>query len=97
MPAEVAHGASVTLDVQYGGTIVQDSKRLTRIGAPEEVGARNDWDQISDAFTAVRGLGYVVWYPVAIEAVSMSDGDAVFDAIAAWKYLIRRTASSTRG
>ena len=33
----------------------------------------------------MRGLGYVVWYPVAIEAVSMSDGNAVFDAIAAWK------------
>lgn len=86
LPAEVTHGASVILDIQYGGTIVPDSKRLTRIGAPEEVGARNDWDQISDVFTAVRGLGYVAWYPVAIEAVSMSDGDAVFDAIAAWKY-----------
>jgi hypothetical protein len=86
LPADVAHGASVTLDVQYGGTIVPNSTRLTRIGAPENVAVRNDWDQISDAFTAVRGLGYVVWYPVAIEAVSMSDGDAVFDAIAAWKY-----------
>ena len=86
LPADVAHGASVTLEVQYGGTIIPASTRLTRIGAPEEVALRNDWDQISDAFTAVRGLGYVVWYPVAIEAVSMSDGDAVFDAIAAWKY-----------
>ncbi len=86
LPAEVAHGASVTLDVQYGGTLTQDSRRLMRMGAPEDVGARNDWDQISDAFTAVRGLGYVVWYPVAIDAVSMSDGNAVFDAIAAWKY-----------
>ena len=47
---------------------------------------RNDWDQISDSFTAVRGLGYVVWYPVAIEAVSLSDGNAVFDAIARWKH-----------
>ncbi|HLI62590.1 MAG TPA: hypothetical protein VKV05_04265, partial [Terriglobales bacterium] len=44
-----------------------------------------DWDQISDAFSAVRGLGYVVWYPVGLDAVSMSDGNAVFDAIAAWK------------
>jgi hypothetical protein len=86
LPAEVAHGASVTLDVQYGGTIVPDSTRLTRIGAPQEIAARNDWDQISDAFTAIRGLGYVVWYPVAIEAVSMTEGDTVFDAIAAWKY-----------
>ncbi len=86
LPADVPHGASITLNVQYGGTIVSDSTRLTRIGAPDEIAARNDWDQISDAFTAVRGLGYVVWYPVAIEAVSMSEGDSVFDAIAAWKY-----------
>lgn len=85
LPAEVARGASVTLAVQYGGTITADAKRLTRMGAPEDVALRNDWDQISDEFTAIRGLGYVVWYPVAIEAVSMSDGNAVFDAIAAWK------------
>ena len=65
--------------------VTPDGTRLTRMGAPDEVAARNDWDQISDSFTAVRGLGYVVWYPVAIEAVSMSDGNAVFDAIAAWK------------
>jgi hypothetical protein len=49
------------------------------------VAARNDWDTISYVFTAVRGLGYVVWYPVAIDAVSMSDGNAVFDSIAEWK------------
>ncbi len=85
LPKELAPGNSVTLDMQYGGTITPDSRRLTRMGAPDEVAARNDWDQISDSFTAVRGLGYVVWYPVAIEAVSMSDGNAVFDAIAAWK------------
>jgi hypothetical protein len=86
LPAELAHGASVTLGIQFGGTVTQDSKRLTRIGAPDDVATRNDWDQIGDDFTAVRGLGYVVWYPVAIDAVSMSDGNAVFDAIAAWKY-----------
>jgi hypothetical protein len=86
LPAELAHGASVTLGIQYGGTVSQDSKRLTRMGAPDDVASRNDWDQIGDDFTAVRGLGYVVWYPVAIDAVSMSDGNAVFDAIAAWKY-----------
>ena len=85
LPKELAPGNSVTLDIQYGGTITPDSTRLTRMGAPDEVAARNDWDQISDSFTAVRGLGYVVWYPVAIEAVSMSEGNSVFDAIAAWK------------
>jgi hypothetical protein len=86
LPKEVAPAATVTLDVQYGGTITPDATRLTRMGAPAEVAARNDWDEISDPFTAVRGLGYVAWYPVAIEAVSLSDGNAVFDAIARWKH-----------
>ncbi len=85
LPKEVAPAGSVTLAVQYGGTITPDATRLTRMGTPEDVAARSDWDEISDPFTAVRGLGYVVWYPVAMEAVSMSDGNAVFDAIAAWK------------
>lgn len=85
LPKEVAPAATVTLDVQYGGTITPDATRLTRTGAPADVAARNDWDQISGPFTAVRGLGYVAWYPVAIEAVSLSDGNAVFDAIARWK------------
>jgi hypothetical protein len=86
LPKEVAPAATVTLEVQYGGTITRDATRLTRMGAPAEVAARNDWDEISDPFTAVRGLGYVAWYPVAIEAVSLSDGNAVFDAIARWKH-----------
>ncbi len=62
------------------------------MGAPAEVGARNDWDQISDSFTAIRGLGYVVWYPVAIDAVSMSEGNSVFDAIAGWQQHHRLTS-----
>jgi hypothetical protein len=86
LPKEAAPTTTVTLDVQYGGTITQDATRLTRMNAPADVAARNDWDEISDSFTAVRGLGYVVWYPVAIEAVSLSDGNVVFDAIARWKH-----------
>ena len=86
LPKEVAPATTVTLGVQYGGTITQDATRLTRIGVPADVAVRNDWDEISDSFSAVRGLGYVVWYPVAIEAVSLSDGNAVFDAIARWKH-----------
>ena len=96
LPKEVAPAATVTLDVQYGGTIKQDTTRLTRTGVPAEVAARNDWDQISDAFTAVRGLGFVAWYPVAIDAVSLSDGNAVFDAIARWKQRHQRSEFDTR-
>ncbi len=85
LPKPVPSGGAVTVAVQYGGTIASDATRLTRMGTPVDIATRSDWDEISDSFTAVRGLGYVVWYPVAIEAVSMSDGNAVFDAIAAWK------------
>ena len=83
---EVAPSGTINLDVQYGGTVTPDATRFTRMGAPAELALRNDWDQISDRFTAVRGLGYVVWYPVSLPAVSMSDGNAVFDAIDAWKF-----------
>ena len=91
LPKELPPGGSITLQIQYGGSITPDATRLTRVGTPADVAARSDWDEISDEFTAVRGLGYVTWYPVAINAVSMSDGNAVFDAIAAWK---RRHARS---
>ncbi len=96
LPKEAASATTVTLDVQYGGTITQDATRLTRTGVPADVAARNDWDGISDTFTAVRGLGYVVWYPVAIEAVSLSDGNAVFDAIARWKHRHDRSEFDAR-
>jgi len=85
LPKEVPPTATIELDVQYGGTVTADATRLTRMGAPEEMALRNDWDQISERFTAIRGLGYVVWYPVSVPAVSMSDGNAVFEAIDAWK------------
>lgn len=85
LPRGVLPAATIDLDVQYGGTVTPDATRLTRMGAPAEVALRNDWDQISESFTAIRGLGYVVWYPVSIPAVSMSDGNAVFEAIDTWK------------
>src|SRR5271166_405198 len=96
LPKEAAPATTVTLDVQYGGTITQDATRLTRTGVPADVAARNDWDQISDSFTAVRGLGYVTWYPVATEAVSLSDGNAVFDAIARWRQRHERSEFNAR-
>ena len=83
---DAAPATTVTLDVQYGGAITQDATRLTRMGVPAETATRNDWDEISDSFTAIRGLGFVAWYPVAMEAVSLSDGNTVFDAIALWKH-----------
>ena len=96
LPKEVPPGATITLDVQYGGTVTPDATRLTRMGAPAEMALRNDWDQISEPFTAIRGLGYVVWYPVSLPAVSMSDGNAVFEAIDAWKLRHQRSEFDAR-
>lgn len=88
---DTAPGATVELQVEYSGTIARDATRLTRIGAPEARALTADWDTISDSFTAVRGVGYVCWYPVAIEAASLSSGTDVFDAVGAWK---RREAAA---
>ncbi len=91
LPRPVPTGGSITLDLQYGGTVTPDATRFTRMGAPQSLASRNDWDQISESFTAVRGLGHVVWYPVSLPAVSLSDGDAVFAAIDEWKFRHRDT------
>ena len=85
LPKQAAPGATITLDVQYGGTVTPAATRFTRIGAPETVALRNDWDQISEPFTAIRGLGHVIWYPVSLPAVSLSEGNTVFEAIRDWK------------
>jgi hypothetical protein len=92
LPAAVAPGETISIDLQYGGTITPDATRFNRIGAPEEIALRNDWDQIGDAFTAVRGLGHVVWYPVSIPSVSLSEGNTVFAAITAWQMRHERTS-----
>ncbi len=85
LPAPIPVGGTVTLDISYAGPISQDSTRTARIGVPEKIAARSDWDRVSDPFTAIRGIGYVAWYPIATEAASLSSGKDVFDEIGAWK------------
>lgn len=92
LPKPVPPGGSVTVEVEYEGTIPLNTGRLLRVNTPGTYAARTDWDRISDSFTAVRGLGYVVWYPVAMDAASLSDGSAIFDAITEWN---RRQRTST--
>jgi hypothetical protein len=85
LPKEVPPGGSVELEIGYEGVIVLDATRLTRIGVPKETAIHSDWDQISVAFTAVRGVGYVAWYPVAMESANLSEGNNVFEILARWK------------
>jgi hypothetical protein len=92
LPQPVPPQGTVGIEVAYSGTVPQDATRLTRIGTPASQAARSDWDRISESFTALRGAGYANWYPIATEAASLSDGNAVFDNLGAWK---QREAPST--
>jgi hypothetical protein len=94
LPKAVAPKQSVELEIGYEGIIQQDATRLTRIGVPEDQAKHAEWDQIGRNFTAVRGIGYVAWYPVAMEAVSASEGAALPDAVARWKQ--RETGTEMR-
>ena len=85
LPEAIAPKGTVELEIGYEGVILLDTTRLTRIGTPEEVAKSTDWDQIGSSFTAVRGAGYVAWYPIATEAANLSEGDSLFEVLAHWK------------
>src|SRR5256885_2360195 len=85
LPKEVPPKGTLELEIGYEGIIPLDATRLTRIGMPAEVARHSDWDQIGKSFTAVRGIGYVAWYPVATEAANLSEGNSVFETVARWK------------
>ena len=85
LPREVPPKGTIELDVGYEGIIPLDATRLTRIGVPEEKAKHTDWDQISKSFTAVRGIGYVAWYPVATESANLSEGNSLFETVGRWK------------
>ncbi len=85
LPSAVPPKGAVELDIGYEGIVPLDATRLTRIGVPANVARHSDWDQIDKSFTAVRGIGYVAWYPVATESANLSEGNSVFETVARWK------------
>jgi len=91
LPLPVAPKGTIDLDIGYEGVIVLDATRLTRVGTPKEVAESTDWDQIDTKFTAVRGAGYVAWYPIATESANLSEGNDLFEVLSRWKV---REASS---
>ena len=91
LPDAVAPKGTVDLEIAYEGVIVLDATRLMRLGAPEATAHSSDWDQISTKFTAVRGVGYVAWYPIATEAVDLSEATSLFDVVGRLK--VRESAS----
>jgi hypothetical protein len=91
LPQPIAPQGTIELNIAYEGVILLDATRLTRIGTPEDVAASSDWDQISPDFTAVRGAGYVAWYPIATESANLSEDNGLFDVLGRWK---RREANA---
>jgi hypothetical protein len=85
LPQAVAPKGTVELDIAYEGVILLDATRLTRIGTPEEAAASSDWDQISPAFSAVRGVGYVAWYPIGTDVANLSESKSLFEVLGRWK------------
>jgi Peptidase family M1 domain len=85
LPQTLAPNSTVELEIAYEGVITLDATRLTRLGAPTPQANGSDWDQISKQFTAVRGAGYVAWYPIATEAASLSEAPDLFEILGRWK------------
>jgi hypothetical protein len=85
LPAEIKPKDSVELEIGYEGVIPLDATRLVQVGVPEGIAKHSSWDQISPSFTAVRGAGYVTWYPITTESADFSEGNGLFDVADRWK------------
>ena len=96
LPRKVPSGSALELEIGYEGIIPLDATRLTRIGVPQDQAGHSDWDQIGKLFTAVRGIGYVAWYPVATESANLSEGNSLFETIARWKARELRTGMKVK-
>ncbi len=94
LPHEVPPKGTIELVIGYEGVIPLDATRLTRIGVPEDKARHIDWDQIGKSFTAVRGIGYVVWYPVAADAANLSEGNSVAETEVRWNARFAGTTMS---
>ena len=81
LPQPLAPGSSLTLDLYYGGRFAAGAQRLLAIGAPAGRAALTDWDTVTDRFTGLRGLGDVLWYPVADPPALLREGAAVIHAV----------------
>src|SRR6185312_3509985 len=81
LPAPLAPGATLPLEVLYSGEITQDARRLLQLGTPTGDADASDWDRIGEDFTGLRGFGNVLWYPVASVPALLGDGNKVFAEI----------------
>ncbi len=89
LPSAVPPKGDIEIEVGYQGQITREATRLTRAGVPAQAAQHNDWDQVAEPITAVRGIGYVAWYPVSLAAANVSDN--LFAALDNWKTSQRDT------
>ncbi len=85
LPRAVSPKGTVELEIGYEGVIPLDATRLTRIGVPGEWPGTATGTRSASRSAAVRGIGYVAWYPVATESANLSEGNSVFETVARWK------------
>ncbi|HEY8670750.1 MAG TPA: hypothetical protein VIL63_07920, partial [Terriglobales bacterium] len=85
LPRPLPPKQTIELGIGYEGIIPKSAMRLMRIGVPADVAGHSDWDEIRSSFTALRGIGYVAWYPIATEAASLSEANSVSEAAGRWK------------
>lgn len=85
LPTEIKPKDTIELEIGYEGVIPLDMTRLTRVGIPEAIARHTSWDQIGQSFTAVRGAGYVAWYPITTEAADFSEGNSLFEVTDRWR------------
>ncbi|MGA7294508.1 MAG: hypothetical protein WBW53_08380 [Terriglobales bacterium] len=91
LPTAVEPKDSVELEIGYEGVIPLDATRLIQVGVPETIAKHSSWDEIGPRFTAVRGAGYVTWYPITTESADFSEGNSLFEVTDRWR---AREASS---
>lgn len=101
LPTEIKPKDFVEIEIGYEGVVPLDVIRLTRVGVPDQIAKHSSWDQISPSFTAVRGAGYVAWYPITTESADFSEGNSLFEVADRWKareaaseFKVRLTSSS---
>lgn len=78
-------GASIRMNAIYSGTVVPSAERLLRLGAPAKIANSSEWDAINPNFTALRGFGNVIWFPVSTVPVLLGQGPEMFDSVGKWK------------
>jgi len=85
LPSAINSKESVELEIGYEGVIALDATRLSRVGVPDGIARHTSWDHIGTSFTAVRGAGYVAWYPITTESADFSEGNSLFEVVDRWK------------